>query len=395
MEKEIRDRMHDGILSAARARYGIAADAIRLLDGFESFMYEFDKEGAAYILRLGHSRRRSPDLIRGEVDWINYLAAGGAGVARAVLSANGRLVEEIPDDGDGAFLATAFVKAPGGPLWQMGGWTDDLLVRYGRLLGRIHALSKSYAPGNPAWRRGTWRDRNNLGLEAILPPGETRVLARYTALMDHLLALPETAAGYGMIHQDAHGGNFFVDAQGEITLFDFDDCVYGHYVYDLAMVLFYAVTNRDDAAEFGPHFWRHFMTGYTQETDIDAAWLAEVPHFMKLREIDLYAITMRDFADPPADSWVGRFLHNRQARIEAGVPYLEMDFVNWQRAGAAAAAPAPTLVEVGGAARQGLEPLFAPLEAYLTPTFVLRQGELGRAFAGGGTAVCWSGHRVY
>lgn len=95
MEKEIRNRFNETILAEARQRYGIAADQITLLDGFESFMYEYAQDGGAYILRLGHSRRRSPEMIRGEVDWINYLAAGGAGVARAVLSANGELVEEI------------------------------------------------------------------------------------------------------------------------------------------------------------------------------------------------------------------------------------------------------------------------------------------------------------
>lgn len=119
MENEIRDRFNEEILAQARQRYGIAADQITLLDGFESFMYEYAQDGGAFILRLGHSRRRSPEMIRGEVDWINYLAAGGAGVARAVLSANGKLVEEISDGHGGAFLATAFEKAAGGPVRQM------------------------------------------------------------------------------------------------------------------------------------------------------------------------------------------------------------------------------------------------------------------------------------
>ncbi|MEZ4642465.1 MAG: hypothetical protein R3E31_06955 [Chloroflexota bacterium] len=209
MEKAIRDRFNDDILDEARRRYGIAADRIHLLDGFESFMYAFTKDGGDYILRLGHSRRRSPELIRGEVDWINYLAAGGAGVAKAVLSENGELVEEIPDGQGSMFLATAFVKAQGGPVWQMGGWTDDLMVKYGRPLGRMHHLSKQYTPGNPAWKRGTWQDRNNLGLEQIIPAEETAVLARYHEVMSHLNTLPETADNYGMIHSGRPRWQFF------------------------------------------------------------------------------------------------------------------------------------------------------------------------------------------
>ncbi len=324
MEKEIRDRLNEAILAEAQQRYGIAADQITLLDGFESFIYEYAQDDRAYILRLGHSRRRSPELIRGEVNWINYLAAGGAGVARAVLSANDELVEEILDGQGGAFLATAFVKAAGGPVWQMGGWTDELMVAYGRLLGRMHHLSKSYAP-HPAGKRGTWQDRNNLGLEEILPAEETAVLARYHDLMAYLTTLPETPDGYGMIHQDAHAGNFFVDENGRITLFDFDDCCYGHFAYDLAMVLFYAITNHPEPEKFGSHFWQWFLAGYYQENDLDRAWLREVPHFMKLREIDLYAIISRDFDSLEGDGWVATFMRGRKERIEAGVPYVEMD----------------------------------------------------------------------
>jgi len=325
MEKEIRDRFNEDILAEAQRCYGIAAEKITLLDGFESFMYEFARDGGAYILRLGHSRRRSPEMIRGEVDWINYLAAGGAGVAKAVLSANGELVEEIPDGRGGVFLATAFVKAPGGPVWEMGGWTDELMVQYGRLLGRIHHLSKSYTP-NPAWKRGAWQDRNNLGLEEILPEEETAVLARYHEVMAHLITLPETADGYGMIHQDAHAGNFFVDETGNITLFDFDDCCYGHFAYDLAMVLFYAITNHPEPAKLGTHFWQQFLQGYYQENDLDRYWLRELPHFMKLREIDLYAIVTRDFDSLEEDGWVQTFMRGRKERIEQGVPYVEMEF---------------------------------------------------------------------
>ena len=55
-------------------------------DGFESFIYAFARNGKEYILRNGHSLRRSEALIRGEVDWINFLAAGETSVSWAILS---------------------------------------------------------------------------------------------------------------------------------------------------------------------------------------------------------------------------------------------------------------------------------------------------------------------
>ncbi len=319
LEKEIRDRYNDEILGEARRRFGIAPGEITLLDGFESFMYEYSQDGSDYILRVGHSRRRTPDQIRGEVDWINFLVAGRASVARAVESQNGALVEEIPDALDGRFLATAFVKAKGGPLWESGGWTNELIERYGKLLGRIHSLSKTYSVADPAWRRPTWDEEQRL----IAPLLEPDIAEKYHEVMGHLLALPRDRESYGMIHQDAHAGNFFVDGDGRITLFDFDDCVYGHFAYDLAMVLFYAVTNREDAAEFAADFWPKFMRGYYAENELDPAWQREIPYFMKLREIDLYVIILRDYDSLAGDQWVETFLDGRRERILEGVSYVE------------------------------------------------------------------------
>jgi len=63
MEQQIKDRYRDTILQEAMLRYGIANDQIRSLDAFESFIYEFERGPFTYILRIGHSLRRSDALI--------------------------------------------------------------------------------------------------------------------------------------------------------------------------------------------------------------------------------------------------------------------------------------------------------------------------------------------
>jgi len=84
LERVIRECYTEAILDEAMRRYGIAGEHIRSLDAFESFIYEFEREGEeqAFILRIAHSSRRSEALILGEVDWINYLAEGGVPAAR-------------------------------------------------------------------------------------------------------------------------------------------------------------------------------------------------------------------------------------------------------------------------------------------------------------------------
>ena len=328
MEKYIRDRYHNGILQAAIQAYGITPAQIQLLDGFESFMYAFSREDGDFILRIGHTHRRSIPLILGEVDWINYLAAGGAGVAPAIYSTSRRLVEVIPDGQGQDFLATAFVRAKGGPPRRGAQWNDDLFVKYGRLIGRIHKLSKTYLPADPAWQRPEWDDPINMEITRWLSPVDQRIRDRYAAVRAHLDALPKDPESYGLIHQDTHAGYFFDDDAGNITLFDFDDCVYSWFVYDLAMVVFYAITNREDADEFGQHFWGLFWTGYCQENQLDPVWLQEIPTFLKLREIDLYAILQRDsnMVEIMNNPWTINYLKDRKQRIEQDVPYTNVNF---------------------------------------------------------------------
>ena len=59
MDPQIAARFNDDILQAALQRYAIAPDQVQLLDGFESFIYEFHRSDGDFILRIGHSACRT------------------------------------------------------------------------------------------------------------------------------------------------------------------------------------------------------------------------------------------------------------------------------------------------------------------------------------------------
>ena len=325
MEDQIRRRYTPAVLQEAMRRYGIAPEQIRPLNAFESYIYEFERDQGAYILRLSHSLRRSEDLIQGEVDWINYLAASGVSVARAVPSPGGQLVEALDDGRDGQFLATAFVKARGERPWDL--WTPALYEAYGQLLGRMHALAEHYRVPRPAWKRPEWDDSVMELVERYLPDSERLAKVRYRTVLEHLHTLPRQASAYGLIHQDAHGSNFLVDEAGVLTLFDFDDCAYSWYANDIAIALFYIVMDAPDWPAFTREFMTHFLRGYRQVYRLDASWLKEIPYFLKAREIELYAVIHRDFdVNHIEDWWCERFMRERKSKIERDVPYIDFDF---------------------------------------------------------------------
>lgn len=326
MERYIRELYRDSVLNEAMERYGISNDRIRPLDAFESFIYEYQLGSGDYILRIGHSSRRNENLILGEVDWINTLADGGLPVARAILSENGNLVEAIQDGQGGYFLATAFVKARGQRPWEAG-WTPLRYQVYGRLLGSMHALSVDYRPPNPAWKRPDWNDDLMEFVERFLPASEVLAKEKYQILVEHLLGLPQDRASFGLIHQDAHESNLLMDEEGRLTLFDFDDCVYSWYINDIAIVLFYITQDAKDPPAFAREFLTHFLQGYARVYRLDPAWLREIPIFLKMREIELYAVIHRDFDVNQIDNpWCERFMRGRKARIEGDLPVIDFDF---------------------------------------------------------------------
>ena len=349
MDQQIIARFNAAILQEAVQRYDIASGQIKPLDAFESFIYEFERDGQGYILRIGHSLRKSAALIQGEVDWINHLARAGVSVARAIPSASGQLVEAIADGEGGQFLVTAFIKATGQKPWDAG-WTPARFENYGRLLGQMHALAIDYQP-EPASRRPDWNDVSMQFIELYLPESEVITHQKYRALLEHIQTLPKGRTAYGLIHQDAHQNNFLMDTDGKLTLFDFDDCAYSWFINDIAIALFYISMDAEElgypsTAAFTQEFMTHFLRGYRQAYTLEPVWLKEIPTFLKLRELELYAVVHRDFeirgvehwsldkfmlirdfdVDNSGHMWIANFMKNRRTNLEQDRPFIDFDF---------------------------------------------------------------------
>ena len=325
MEQRIKDRYSNDILMEVMCRFGIGKDQIKILDSFESYIYEFENSSGSFILRISHSIRRNESLVQSEVDWINYLADHGISVSKAIVSQNGNLVEAVDDHQGGEFLATAFVKAQGETPWDL--WTPALYETYGELIGKMHSLSQKYHPISPEMKRPEWDDPIFDFVGQFLPESENKARSRFKTVCEYVNSLPKNNNTYGLIHQDAHGGNLLIDDKGVITLFDFDDCCYSWFINDIAIVLFYIVMDAEDWGPFTQEFMLHFLHGYLRHCSLDLNNLNEIPYFLKIRELELYAVIHRDFNLPEIDNpWISRFMENRKYNIENDVPFIDFDF---------------------------------------------------------------------
>jgi len=317
----------DHIIADFAQRFGLDTGSIEALDGFENHVSQCTRAGRPAILRLTHSSHRSPGDIQAELDWIDYLASHAVRVCRPLRSQLDKLVE-VTESESGAFSAVVFERAPGRPVGR-NDQTSVMTVNRGRLLGRIHALTKSYAPPEGHSRREHWHEADDfVNVRRYLAPTDARVIERFESLIESLKQLPTDADSYGLLHTDAHTGNLFFDGD-QPTLFDFDDCGYDFFISDIAIALFYAILflpEEWNTGDYARQFLRDILRGYAEENTLDKRWLNLIPTILKRREILLYVAIHRGFDMDNLDGWCQRYMDGRRERIEQNVPVLDIDF---------------------------------------------------------------------
>jgi Ser/Thr protein kinase RdoA (MazF antagonist) len=267
------------------------------------------------------------------LEWVSYLAEHGAPVAAPLTSSRGHLLESLVQDGV-RYTLTAFEKASGtlAETIPISAWSPDLFHSIGRSVGKFHRISASYRPSLPSHIRPQWFDSYEIQeatkkLTLTSEPARNRL----SNLLEELHNLPKSATDFGIIHNDLHFANFIIRPDGQVTIIDFDDCVYGWFAMDIAMALFdvlviYDSLNDEDSQDFARSFLSSYLSGYRQEYDLTRFWQEQIPKFLKLKELCIYAdlIDHADRAKP--GSWVGNFMVGRSDRINADLPYVDIDF---------------------------------------------------------------------
>ncbi|MYC08480.1 MAG: phosphotransferase [Chloroflexi bacterium] len=299
----------DDIREDAQRRFGLTPVSRDVLpDASHSYVYDCERDDAAYILKITHTIHRQPHNIHGEVEFINFLADGGVTTPRAISSLAGNLVETIAAD-DGEFVVAAFEKADGALVdWRA--WTREMFEQWGAVIGKMHALTKGYEPSDESRRRRFWHQDTDWNTEAevYLTRPTFREKARRTR--DWLFTLPTGSDCFGLIHSDLHQWNFFYH-DGKVLPFDFDNTHYDWFIADFTTVVVnvvhcqqhhYARGEYDrwtagtpmKAAEFLDYFFAPFIEGYRQHNRLDGVWLRRMPAFLNRHWLTFLTDALRD-----------------------------------------------------------------------------------------------------
>ena len=334
MIPEIAKIFNDSIRNELIRRYGSRPDQVKELDGFESNVYVCPTDNGDIVLKITHSIRRSADYIMGELDFVGYLADNGVAAPKPIASKNDNLVEVLyyGDDG-GHFLAYAQEKFDGVEPNRddKNIWNALLYEKWGELAGRMTALTRNYRVPDPAWRRQEWFQDDVLNFDKYIPAEKQDIIDKCFALRDKLKAYPKNDDTYGLLHGDFHQGNFLVD-NGNIKIFDFDDCEYNYFANDIAIPLYYALplnSQAVDAKQFTIEFMENFLKGYRREFDLDPEWLQRIPDLLTFRDMLLYSLLNQVWDLDNLNEKQSKMLWRREKYISEDIPLVDIDFTQF------------------------------------------------------------------
>ncbi|WP_339301591.1 phosphotransferase [Paenibacillus sp. FSL R5-0623] len=262
-------------------------------EGGRNVVYTCEQEGReSLILRVSFLPDRKREDYIAELEYVRYLFEHGASVSNVVSSKKGYLLEEITYD-EHTFFICMFVKATGKLLvenhyqYREGVPLSEYYYNSGKVLGRMHQLSKGYTPVH---RRHHLID-NYSGeyIDNLVPESFPLLKEKMVELLNTLQGLDTNQEIFGMIHFDYNDGNYSIDFDtGQITVYDFDNSCFGWYMYDLADLWTHGVgwiqfePDADKRKQFMDDYFQTALAGYTSETKIEDSMLEKLPLFIQV-----------------------------------------------------------------------------------------------------------------
>lgn len=180
--------------------------------------------GECFALRVHTAQRHTAAMLASELDWLDVLGRAQLPVPSPVRCTSGSWVATLPSDSAAPVLCTLLTWLEGRSLPEGQKLTENQAEHVGGLLAQLHLQAELFsAPPDFDQRLSISVDASRL----------TRLEASLRRLVHDLGPLSSVTGGFGLIHADAHPGNF-LQQTGGLALVDFDRCGWGPFLLDLA-----------------------------------------------------------------------------------------------------------------------------------------------------------------
>jgi Ser/Thr protein kinase RdoA (MazF antagonist) len=257
-------------------------------------------------LKVYRSDWRSYGEVRYELDLLAHLHRHGVAVALPLPRADGHRITTLAMP-EGPRQAVLYAFAPGRPFRWPFYQDQDECRALGVALGALHdAADRIASPlSRPAMDRPALLDAPLAEIAPHLadrPADWLYLVGLAERLRRRLTALVAEGLDWGVRHGDYHPGNATIDADGTVTVYDFDACGPGWRMLDLVRVH----AERAKGPE-GEPAWEAFLAGYAGRRHggegVAPADPAALPALVAAAGIYGIGLKLRGIARTWWDSW--------------------------------------------------------------------------------------------
>ena len=233
--------------------YGIYGAKISCINFEFNATFSVETEsGTKYALRININSTRTVGNMKGEIEWVRHLnRTSGIHTPTPISTLDDQyIVSGLHADSGQTLYGVMYSWLEGEELGDEP--TLSQLHEVGRAMATLHQESAVFAlsagAALPTFNDFFWGTEDFLFSEKSLLSDADRTLIQqaHDLIMKFTIDLYQNSPVH-IIHADMHGWNLMWN-EGQLSIFDFDDCGYGVEAQDLAVALYYLDTPEQDEA---------------------------------------------------------------------------------------------------------------------------------------------------
>ena len=283
----------------------------------ESINHEFNStfkvtaaSGDRYALRINVNSQRTLPNLKAEIFWVEQLAhVEGLKVPTPVKNASGEYISKAWHPMlERELFAVLFTWLEGEELGDEP--TEEMMRATGRAVARMHIASReTQLPAGAELATVDdmfWGNTDSITPSDQLAAEDKATLARAIERIESTTKAMYARTKPQLLHADVHPWNVMWH-DGDVAVFDFDDCVIGIPAQDIAVTLYYNDTPEQDAA---------FLAGYQEIAPLPDYTEEEMQILRLQRRIFLLSYIL-ETENPEHRAMVPKYLEETLRRVHA------------------------------------------------------------------------------
>ena len=233
------------LADTALEKFGFNQYRLTLLQHLVNTTFRLDCNQGRYLVRIHRARRRT--AVASELAWLEALAHETiVPVQTPQRSLDGKMIVVGEQIGVPEPYPVTVLSWLEGQIFPQDHRSPHHFYRLGQLVAKLHHHAQHWTPAFELDRplydsTSVLRTDDVFGEEAVtykqLPEDVQEHLQRlHERLQEVEQRLGKSPNQFGLIHSDLSFGNVLFTAE-EVLPIDFDDCGFGYYLYDLAVIL--------------------------------------------------------------------------------------------------------------------------------------------------------------